>query len=63
VTIDRPGTKEQVIVEQPEFDTKKSAQTFTLKNGDRRLLGVYPTSDPANHLELFILKAEAKKVE
>jgi len=63
VAIERPETKEKVIVEQPEFTTMKSVTTFTIKNGEQRLLGVYPTTDPPNHLELFILRGEWRKVD
>jgi len=34
-----------------------------MRNGQRVLLGVYPTDEPPHHLELFILKAEVIPAE
>ncbi len=61
VSIEREQTHEKVSVEQPEFDTMKTTTTLSLKSGERVLMGVYVTSDPPDHLELFILRAEVRK--
>ena len=63
VTIEKPATGGKIVVEQPEFDTMKVTTSLTVRNGQRVLLGIYRVSEPANHIEFFILKAEAKKVE
>lgn len=63
VTIEGPGTKGRVVLEQPQFDMMKVTTSLTLRNGQRVLLGVYRVSPPSRELELFILKAEAKTVE
>jgi len=63
ITIEKPETGGKVVVEQPQFDTMKVTTQLTLRNGQRVLMGVYRVSEPPNHLEFFILKAEAKKVE
>jgi hypothetical protein len=62
-TIEKEKTHEKIVVEQPEFDTFRTMTAFTLKSGERILMGVYPTSEPPDHLELFILHAEVRKVE
>jgi general secretion pathway protein D len=53
------GTK--VIVEQPEFDVMKVTTGLTVRNGQRVLVSVFNVTEPADHLEFFILKVEAKK--
>jgi hypothetical protein len=63
VTIEGAARKGKVVVEQPEFHTNKITTSLTLRNGERVLMGVYPTDDPPKHLEFFILKAEALPVE
>ena len=63
ITVEKPATGGKVVVEQPEFDTMKVTTSLTLRNGQRMLMGVFRVSDPAKHIEFFILKAEAKKVE
>jgi len=63
VTIERPKTGGQVTVEQPDFDTMKVTTSLTLRSGERILLGIFRTNEPAKHIELFILKAEAIPVE
>ena len=63
VTVEKPSTGGKVVVEQPEFDTMKVTTSLTLKNGQRVLMGVFRVSEPPKHLEMFLLKAEAKKVE
>jgi len=63
ITIEKPETGGKVVVEQPQFDTMKVTTQLTVRNGQRVLMGVYRVSEPPNHLEFFILKAEAKKVE
>jgi len=52
-----------VTVEQPIFETHKVQTSLNLRNGERKLLGVFPTTDPPKHLEIFLLKVEAKKVK
>lgn len=63
VTIEGAARKGKVIVEQPQFDTNKVTTSLTMRNGQRMLLGVYPTDEPPKHLEFFILKVEAIPVE
>lgn len=63
VTIESEKTKEKVTVEQPEFDNMRLTTSLSIKSGERTLLGVFRPSDPPNHLELFILKAEVLKAE
>jgi Flp pilus assembly secretin CpaC len=52
-----------VTVEQPIFETHKVQTSLNLRNGERTLLGVFSTTEPPKHLELFLLKVEAKKVK
>ena len=63
VTMEVRGGGGKVVVEQPEFDVKKLTTSLTVRNGERVLLGVYPTDEPPKHIEFFILKAEAIPVE
>ena len=63
ITLEKPGNGGKISVEQPEFDTMKVTTTMSVKDGERVLLGVYRTDDPPNHMELFILKAEAIPVD
>ena len=63
VAVEKSATGEKVVVEQPEFDTMKVTTSLTLRNGQRMLMGVFRVSDPAKHIEFFILKAEARIVE
>jgi hypothetical protein len=58
VTIEKPRVGTQVVVEQPEFETNKVTTSATVRNGERMLLGMFRTKDPARHLELFLLRAE-----
>jgi Flp pilus assembly secretin CpaC len=62
-TVEKEKTHEKIVVEQPEFDTMKTYTTLTVKSGERILMGVYPTSEPPDHMELFILHAEVRKVQ
>jgi len=63
VAIERPNTGGEVTVEQPDFDTMKVTTSLVLRNGERILLGIFRTNEPAKHIEFFILKAEAIPVE
>jgi type II secretory pathway component GspD/PulD (secretin) len=63
VTVEKPSTGGKIVVEQPDFDMIKVTTILTLKNGQRVLMGVFRVSEPPKHLEMFLLKAEAKKVE
>jgi len=63
ITIEKPTTGGKVTVEQPDFDTMKVTTSMTMRNGERALLGIFRTNEPDNHIELFILKAEAIPVE
>jgi Flp pilus assembly secretin CpaC len=49
------------VVEQPDFVTNKTQTSVTLKNGQHLFLGLYQTDEPADHLELFLLKAEYRQ--
>jgi type II secretory pathway component GspD/PulD (secretin) len=51
----------KTTLDQPDFSTNKTQTTVTLKNGQRLLLGVFQTDEPADHLELFLLKAEYRE--
>ena len=57
ITVEKDHAK--LTVEQPEFHTTKVSTSLTLRNGQRKLLGVHKVSDPAGQVELFILKASA----
>jgi len=50
--------KSKVVIEQPEFVTFKVSTTLTVRSGEWKLLGIYTPSEPKEHLELFIIKAE-----
>jgi hypothetical protein len=63
VSIEREKTGEKMIVEQPEFETHTTTTSIRIKSGARRLLSVFKPSEPAGHLELFILTAEVNKIE
>ncbi|EDY19229.1 hypothetical protein CfE428DRAFT_3406 [Chthoniobacter flavus Ellin428] len=63
VTIEGAAHKGKTIVEQPEFNTNKVTTSRRLKNGERVLMGIYPTEDPPKHLEIFLLKVELVPVE
>ncbi len=63
ITIEKPSAGGTTTVEQPEFDTMKVTTSITLRNGQRILMGIFRTDEPPNHIELFILKAEAIPVE
>ena len=49
---------EEVTVEQPIFSMNKVTTSFTLKNGQRKLLGSYPVNDPPRSIEIFIVRVE-----
>lgn len=51
----------KTTVEQPDFDTMRTQTQLTVRNGQRVLLGVFPTDDPPDHIELFLLKAETRE--
>ncbi len=57
----QPGNH-RVTVEQPRFVTHKTTTNLTLKSGSRILLAQYRDATQADWMELFILKATAKKV-
>ena len=61
ITVEKGGAK--LVVEQPEFHTTKVTTSLTLRNGQRKLLGVHKVTDPAGHVELFILKASATELK
>ena len=63
VAVENEKTKERMVVEVPEFEKQRVATSQTVKPGERTLIGVFKTSDPPDHLELFILKAEVRKIE
>jgi general secretion pathway protein D len=60
-TIQQSVSKEKITVDQPIFQTMKTQTSLTLKNGGRMLLGVFPTDEPPDHVELFILHAEIRE--
>jgi hypothetical protein len=43
------------VVQQPVFQTRKVSVHLTLKNGERRLIYVGKSTEPANQLEFFVL--------
>lgn len=61
-TVEKEKTHEKIVVEQPEFDTMKVTTNLILKPGERILMGVYPATEYPDHLELFILHVEVRKV-
>ena len=63
VSIERESTGEKLTVEQPEFESYRVTTSLSMKSGERKLLGVFKISEPPDHIELFILKAEVDKVE
>lgn len=44
--------------EQPQFYTTKTTTSLTVASGQRVLLASFRVTEPADHLEFFILKAE-----
>jgi hypothetical protein len=62
-TVEKEKTHEKIVVEQPEFDTMKVTTNLVMKSGSRILMGVYPASEYPDHLELFILHVEVRKVQ
>jgi general secretion pathway protein D len=56
-----PASREEITAEQPDFDTMKTQTSLQIKNGGRILLAVFPLSQPADHLELFLLHAETRQ--
>ncbi len=57
VTVTHEKTGEKASVEQPEIDRMKTTTALTVKSGQHLLLGVYTPPEPADTLELFILRA------
>lgn len=62
ITAELKNGKETVTVEQPDFEKTQTTTNLSVKSGERKLMGVFPTSNPANHLELFLLRAEIQNV-
>jgi hypothetical protein len=62
VAVEHETTHEKVLVEQPEVETAKTTTSVTLKTGERNLFGVYPGFGTPDCLELFLLRAELRKV-
>jgi Flp pilus assembly secretin CpaC len=60
---DKEPKDEGIVMEQPEFDTVKNTTTFTLRDGERRLLSVFRTSDPSDEVELFIIRTEVEHLQ
>jgi hypothetical protein len=52
----RLANGERLAVEQPIFHTMKNISSLSLRNGQRVLLGVHKLTEPADTLELFILR-------
>jgi general secretion pathway protein D len=57
ITIEKPATGGKIVVEQPEFVTKKVTTSLQMRDGQRMLIGIYPTDEPPKHTELFVIKA------
>lgn len=53
----------EVKAEQPCFLSHKVNTELKIANGRHVLIAVHPLSDPENHLELFIVRANATKIE
>ena len=49
----------RLFVEQPIFHSVKTTSIVALRNGQRVLLGVHKLPEPADALELFVLKVSA----
>ena len=62
-TVEKEKTHEKIVVEQPQFATMKVYTKLVLKAGGRILIGVYPATEYPDHLELFILHVEVRKVQ
>ncbi len=56
---DPPGVK--LTVNQPLFVTNKLTTSMTFRNGERKLIGLFKLTEPAETLELFILRVDASK--
>jgi hypothetical protein len=50
-------------IEQPEFATEKVTTSLILRNGARSLIAVHKLESPADHIEFFILRAQAIPVK
>jgi hypothetical protein len=61
LTIENKSGGGSVVVEQPRFQVNKSNSVVTLRSGEPHLLGIFPSSPHAEHLELFLLKAELRR--
>jgi hypothetical protein len=59
--LENEKTHDRVAAEQPEFCSNQITASLALQSGERTLLGVYPAPEPADHLELFFLRAEIRK--
>jgi len=62
-SVEKEKTHEKIVVEQPQFATMKVYTKLVLKAGGRILMGVYPATEYPDHLELFILHVEVRKVQ
>jgi hypothetical protein len=52
-----------VDIDQPEFATEKVTTSLILRNGARSLIAVHRLESPADHIEFFILHAQATPVK
>jgi Flp pilus assembly secretin CpaC len=62
IAVEHEKPHDKIIFEQPEFDVLKSQTSLSLKSGDHAFMGAYPAPGSPDHLELFILRAEVRKV-
>jgi Flp pilus assembly secretin CpaC len=61
IAIEKPNTQEKVVTEQPGFENFRVTTGFAMESGEQKLIGVFPATEPANHLELMILRVEVRK--
>jgi hypothetical protein len=55
----RLANGERLAVEQPIFHTIKNTSSLVLKNGQRVLFGFHKLVEPADSIEMFLLRAVA----
>lgn len=60
-TVSKDG-ETKIIIPQPRFQTNKCSQSMTLRAGGRVLLGTYHLTEPADHMEFFVLRANVVRV-
>jgi hypothetical protein len=62
ITMETEKTRRESVIEQPEFEHMQTTTSLLLKSGEQILLGVFPAPEEPGDLELFLLRAEVRKV-